>query len=540
MINKFHRLALTSLVLLSSCADVVKKIDTLNASATQMNTTHSKLELVFSHNISGETHPCGCRHFPLGGMPQVNGLFHQLKKNNELLYVDTGDTFFPSSNIPKSMTESLSFAANNLATGLDMLGLSYMVPGDQDFAMGVEFLNKIVENHKFKFLISNLKDENSIKHEKYVIRKYGNATLFLVGLVNPEAINTKENDLFLNSEMALKNIVNELINKGYEPQNKMHRLIVLSHAGIEPDTKLAEKFPMISWIIGAHSQSFLRYSQDVGNVKIVQTLSKNHYVGDITIDLNSNQDADTYAIHEIRDELEKNVVPNPLRDFINAHKTKMNELQIKEQSLLTKSPDANNSNKKYSTALQCISCHKPQGEFWQSTPHSLAYATLMNVREQNNLTCVKCHSLGLNDQKGFNSAKTIVSFKDKPIIDYWNEAYAITSEVKSVRKLKPNEIKVLSRKWADLDKKDGIKHNFANVQCLNCHDKHDEHPFEIEPINKTKEEKMAGIKTKCLSCHTTDQSPEWYNKNQKGLPQNVNEKVLGSMIKKMSCPIITQ
>jgi Zn finger protein HypA/HybF involved in hydrogenase expression len=336
----------------------------------------------------------------------------------------------------------------------------------------------------------------------------------------------------------MQEALKEIEKAGYEPNNKYHRLIVLSHAGFDLDEKFAEKFPQIDWIIGSHSQSFLRFSRDVGNTKIVQTLSKNHYVGDITIDLLADKENDSYFLHEIREELVKNANPNPMVDFINAHKAKMNDLQMKEQVVMTTAVDTNPVKlAKIRTATSCIECHKPQVEFWQSTPHSIAYATLMNVKEQNNLSCVKCHSLGLGDNRGFQAPKNIVQFKDHPIIDYWNKAHALSSNVKSIRKLNPNEIKAISKKWMDLDKKSNVRFNFANVQCLNCHAKADDHPFEMA-MNDKREVREDKLKNQCLSCHTGEQSPEWYNKNAKGLPDTVNEKTLSSKYKMMSCPAV--
>jgi nitrate/TMAO reductase-like tetraheme cytochrome c subunit len=155
----------------------------------------------------------------------------------------------------------------------------------------------------------------------------------------------------------------------------------------------------------------------------------------------------------------------------------------------------------------------------------------MNAKEQNNLTCIKCHSLGLGEPKGFSAAKNMISFKGKPIIDYWNQIHALSSEVKSVRKLSGSEIKAINKSWTDIDKKSSIKHNFANVQCLNCHTQHDEHPFNPDAPS-SKEHRLGQIKNKCLACHTGDQSPEWYGKDEKTL----NEKVYTQKLKKMSCP----
>ena len=519
------------ILFLSSCSFFINKID---KNSTQKSANPKNISLVFSHNISGETHPCGCRNFPLGGLPQVAGLFNSLSKTSEVFYVDTGDTFFPSSVIPTTMTESLSYAANHLADGLDQLGLKYLVPGDQDFAMGLDFLKKMANTHHFQFLISNLKDESLIKHQRFAIIERNDSKIFLIGFVAPDVFNGPDSNLFTDVATTLPNIIEELKTHGYDQNNSYHRLIVLSHAGFDPDEKLANQYPFIDWIIGAHSQSFLRFSRDVGTVKIVQTLSKNHYVGDIAIDTNAKKASDTYSLHEIRDELEKNIQPNPFRAFIDEHKTKMSEIQVSEQSKMTGTNESPNAPvKKFKTAQSCLECHKPQNEFWQGTPHSIAYSTLMNVKEQNNLQCIKCHSLGLGDPKGFSAAKNMVNFKNKPIIDYWNQVHALSESVKSVRKLYSKSIQAISKKWFAFDQKSGVKNNFANVQCLNCHNIHDQHPFNADmPLSH--EQKVSQIQSKCLACHTAEQSPEWYGKDQKV----VNEKMVAQKFKSMSCPLL--
>lgn len=526
------KILLPFLIILSSCSFFAKEIahdENKNKSAAPAN-----FSLVFSHNISGETHPCGCRNFPLGGLPQVAGLFNNLSKKSEVFYVDTGDTFFPSSAVPSSMKDSLSFAANNLALGLDQIGLKYFVPGDQDFAMGLDFLKKMAVTRHFEFLISNLADESTIKHKRFAVIERNKSKIWLVGFVAPDVFNDKTSGLFTDIPTTLPKVIEEIKAQGYRADDPYQRLVVLSHSGFDPDEKLAETYPYIDWIIGAHSQSFLRYSRDVGNVKIVQTLSKNHYVGDIKIDTNAKKQSDTYELHEIRDELEKSLDPNPFRKFIDDHKAKMSEIQMVEQNKMgMENVNPNAPVKKYKSVASCIECHKPQGDFWQGTPHSIAYTTLMNAHEQNNLQCIKCHSLGLNDPKGFTAAKNMVTFKNKPIIDYWNNIHSM-SDVKSVRKLDSKQIAAISKKWMAFDAVSGVKNNFANVQCLNCHNQNDEHPFNSD-VPQSHEEKTAEIKNRCLACHTNDQSPEWYMKEGSKV---VNEKVVAQKFKKMSCPLL--
>ena len=139
------------LLLLSSCEGVVKFIDNENYNQlVDVKTNSPFFNIVFSHNIRGETHPCGCRHFPLGGLPQAAYVFSELKKEKDVLYVDTGDSLFPSSNVPESVKVSLGFGAENLARGLKQLGLKFVVPGEQDMAMGTAPYKKSIKENQFQ------------------------------------------------------------------------------------------------------------------------------------------------------------------------------------------------------------------------------------------------------------------------------------------------------------------------------------------------------------------------------------------------------
>ncbi len=524
------KLLLPFLLVLASCSYFIEKVDKTHIVKAPVE---KKLSLLFSHNISGETHPCGCRNFPLGGLPQVAGLFAKISKDSEILYVDTGDTFFPSSAVPVSMKDSLTFAANNLAVGLDQIGLKYFVPGDQDFAMGISFLQGLANTRKFEFLIGNLSDPNLLKHKNFAVIDRDKTKIFLVGIVDPEAFNGPVANYFTKPIDALPGLIEEIKKAGYNKNNEYHRLIVLSHSGIDPDEKMAKIFPFIDWIIGSHSQSFLRFSRDEGEVKMVQTLSKNHYIGDIKIDLNSKKQTDTYELHEVRDELERDLEPNPMRAFIDDHKIKMNDLQIKEQAKMGMSDSLQESVKanvsKFKTASSFRETHKKQTEFWQGTPHAIAYSTLIKVNEANNLSCIGCHSLGLNDPRGYTTQKDMVTFKGKSMKGYWNEVKKIGAHVGVVRDAKTEDIKKTSVKWFALDKKSGVKENFANVQCLSCHALEELHPPKDAKKLAQKDIEF-NIKNKCLGCHTPDQSPEWYENGLKvsGKFQESYEKV--------SCP----
>lgn len=497
-----------------------------------------KLSLIFSHNINGETHPCGCRHFPLGGLPQVAGKLHLIKKERDIVYVDAGDTLFPTSVIPDAVRSSLQFGAKNLAKGLELTGLDYFVPGDQDFALGMKFLSDLAEEVQFDFLISNLKDKNSIKHKEFAIIEKGGHKIFLAGIIDPLVLPSVASTFFVPLEVSIPKILEKLKSLGLEANNPLHRLILISHSGIDKDQIIAKDFTNINWIIGSHSQSFTKFPRVINETQIVQVLSRNHYLGEIQLNLDGTiPSTDSYLIHEIRDELAKELNPNPFFAFIDTHKMEMEKWQIKEQDQISL---YQSSAQPIKTATSCIECHNNQYKFWQKTPHSLAYATLARVNESKNTQCIQCHSLGLGKENGFLALKAISKVgQDLPSQEYWNEVSEIFSPLGVVRQMTPAQIGKTSRRWQKVDAKFKITANYANVQCLNCHDKHRDHPFTTTEVVHSPHDRFEAIQKECLTCHTPDQSPEWYLRDQSGPLQKINHSRFKKYYKSMSCPKFT-
>lgn len=484
------------------------------------------IQILFSHNINGETHPCGCRNFPLGGLPQAYGIIKSQEKSAPTLYVDSGDTFFPSPVVADFLLKSSSYTADKIAEALKKQGLAFMTPGDQDFALGVDFLKKLQAKHDLSFLISNAKKNLDLPHKKMIHIKQGDVNLYFIGVLDPSLLNNKVKGLFENPSLAIERAVKE-INK---LKSKNQRIILLSHSGLEVDKELAKKFQGIDWIIGAHSQSYLRFTTEVGKTQIGQVLSRNHFIGKITIPQTS-QKKDQYELIETRDETKDLVKNNPMNSWLTTYKTELDKIQEAEQATIAVSASYDH----YPTNISCMECHTKQGEFWQGTAHSISFKTLIDAKASNNTTCVGCHSLGHKEAKGFLIPKKIViSDKEKFDIDkYWNE-FNTTLKLpgKSIRALSSEQRRSFAKEWTKLDTKFEVTHNFANVQCLNCHVQTNDHPFDTGNKMKPNYEKA------CLNCHTADQSPEWYGKDAKGLAATPNKDYINKKIKEVSCPKI--
>jgi len=483
-----------------------------------------ELSIIFTGNINAEIEPCGCRQFPLGGIDNVYGALSEEAKSSSIVLIDTGDSYYQANFIPTSEEKSSKEKAKAVHEGLNLLNLDFKLIGEQDLSDGLEELKSFTKSAKYKFIISNLKDSAGLPHLDYKILHFHDHTFYIIGVVKPSTIQPELKKYFSDPISTIEKQIKQFKDKfNFDVKNNFHHLILLSHSGQKAELNLARKFPEIDWILGSHSMNFTQQPLIENNTKLAQMLSRNHYLG--KIHFKKGIAKETYSTIEINQQLASKASPNPMIEFIKNKKNEIDKVLITEQS-------SNNlqfyQTDQIPTATTCIDCHDTQGTFWQKTPHSLAYITLHKSNKHHDMNCLKCHSLGSNNPKGFkDSQKIAVTEKSE---DYWKEVLGAIKPTKAVRDLSPSQIHQMSKTWYDLDLKYNVNHNFANVQCLNCHDQRAEH------LNLPSEFKSPGpdaIKKACLNCHTSDQSNHWYTDGQ------LNKEKFENSYKKVSCPKVT-
>lgn len=460
--------------------------------------------LLFSHDIHGEMVPCGCNRFPLGGIPQIAGLLnHYRQKYTQVMYVDLGDTFF---SLPKLFPENSGSKKHNalkLSQFMGEMGPILYVPGDNDFAAGLDFFKALTGAKQWQLFVSNLKKEQKeLKSERFLEVKLAHGRrLFLIALLAPELLEAEASPLFEDPLVVLAEGV-EWFKKRVDPKEN-DLLMLLSHSGMARDREYAQKFPELQWIIGSHTQEFLEKAAVEGKTKIVQAKAQNHYLGQMIIPLQGEIE---YSLVKVSEDWSKKITPNAYVKKVAGHLEQMRTLEQKEQrgqKVQVKLPEmaGGKSAEKVRTFNQCRECHVAQENFWQKTPHSIAYLGLFSKKAEFNQDCVGCHSLDKERLSQFTPA-------------YHQELQKMFEKLKKpVRDLAREEILQVSLEWRKLDKKHKLTHNYANVQCLNCHDQVPQHPGSVANSPTDKVLRRNNIKGRCLSCHTAEQTSSWYAKD---------------------------
>jgi len=438
--------------------------------------------------------------------------------------------FFASSFTPPPFKQQWDFSAESLKKALLFLGLQAVVLGEQDFAGENTFLKSL--SVETKLLISNSSDSFPYPHVKWIKKSFGAHTFYLVSAVLPELFNPEQQHFFTDPLLALKNVFHDLQKSGYEKDNPWHHAILLSHMGMEKDRELTKLFPHIDWIIGAHSQDFLSTPEVWEKTKIVQVKNRNHYLGVVTFTLDEPQGI--YTLHETSEHKKNLLVPNPMTPFIEDYRTALLALQ-KNQAIPVIVPALSSPYRKqesqpsYPSTKDCLSCHSQIYEHTTKTPHALAYVTLFQKKAHYNSQCIGCHTLGFQDPKGFSTPQDVVRLGNpSQQTEYWEEFQKIFQSHVSIRSQNSTELQKMSKAWENLDKKFAVTHQYANVQCLNCHKITPDHHLtgNTPSLRETKKD----ITARCLSCHTKEQSPDWY------LQGNLNSVIFDKKYEQMDHP----
>lgn len=486
----------------------------------------SKSLFVFYNNDNiGYLEPCGCRVSPVGGMHRRWNAMRSYPQGQRL-FVDAGNMLFKSTAAADYLAPQWYEQAVGVIEAYNMLGADAAAPGETDFALGVKKFQELAKKADFPFLAANVfwrgKPELFLK-DSLIVEKAGKK-IGIFGVVDPSMNFPAELEIRDPFEASRK-AVEKLKSRGAE------MIVALSHSGYDNDLKLAEKIRGIDLIVGAHSQSLLQKPDKVGETTIVQLSSQGQMLGLLEYSLDAfprKITASTVAELDAGFDNTPNGEANPMKNLMAVTNLRMTEANRKLDERLWQAHEGVSVG--YETFLSCRDCHETQAHFQEGKNHAAAFLTLLSFRQEKNLDCVKCHSVGLGEKGGFRSMKDAFLDANNNPVDleeirkHAGSAFPEpdTEYRKNVSRIRPDVAH-----WIEALKKAGVKKSFVSVQCETCHGTLPGHPFA--------QAEGAGFKKvvsqTCVQCHTPSQMPAWYDSRGK-----LKLDVFGSALKSVSCP----
>ena len=201
---------------------------------------------------------------------------------------------------------------------MNRLGYDVATFGNHEFDMGLDTLQRRVEDVEFDLVLANVDTkETAWKQPKpYTIKRAGRAKVGFIGLVTNYANGHPDGKdrIFVGTEFFSPEWAGQRY--GRELREKCDVMVVISHCGLDRDTtNVASSFPMADLIVSGHTHE--RYSGTANGVAVVQGNNKLRAVGLTTISLRRGKVESVATEYLELPEVEKESTRAEIQNYIN-------------------------------------------------------------------------------------------------------------------------------------------------------------------------------------------------------------------------------
>jgi 2',3'-cyclic-nucleotide 2'-phosphodiesterase (5'-nucleotidase family) len=391
-----------------------------------------KFTLVYNVNNSGYIDVCGCKEKKVrnGSLTRRSSYLKQLRSTGRtLLLLDGGSTLFDITDKPSAIQrEEAVGKAKIIIEAYNRMGYRAMAVGVSDLLMGLEVMKELLSRAQFDVLSANFFDKASGKllFKPHAIYEAGGVRVGVIGLTLETMGSAYIEKVAPGVEIrdpleAAKRSVAEL-------KGKTDLIIALSHLKQESNYRLLSELGEIGLVVDPYIEhqshrTWIKEEEWLGELNeglFLRSDGQGARLG--VIDITVDHSGAKLKHQAIRAQLEASVAGGAATDAEKAELAsfrKKNIYDFERVSILPhhrEDPDIDiliDEWKKgfdpskaahlekdlpmrdsYLTKTKCRACHEPQYEFWATTPHAQAMASLEKTSDQHRYDCVGCHSLG--------------------------------------------------------------------------------------------------------------------------------------------------
>jgi hypothetical protein len=494
-------------------------------SGVKSNEGGARLRVFYNNDNFSYLEPCGCRVSPIGGMHRRWNAMVAYPQESRL-FLDAGNMLFKTTKAAEYLAPQWFEQAVGVIEAYNVLNADAATPGETDFALGVKKFEELANKANFPFVSANIYRKGSDKlflRDSVMIQRLGKKIgvfgIFHPSLRLPEELEARD------AISHAKSMVKKLRDSGAD------MVIALSHQGYDNDMAFLKEVSGIDLLVGANSQSLLQSPDLEGETLVVQLSSQGQMLGMVEYEAATLPKRRTdFLVAELNAEYDNSPkgMANPMKNLLAVTNLRMAEANRKLDEGLWAAHEGKGVS--YDTYISCRDCHSKQSEFQDGKLHAAAFLTLLSKKQETNLDCVKCHSVGLGMPGGFRNMQE--AFRDaegNPVSLEKIQQHLGAGFPAADANYRENQERVRPdvAKWNTAMHKAGVKKSFVTVQCESCHGAMGGHPFANDgPIQPKKVATAL-----CLNCHTKEQMPAWYEANGK-----VKQESVAAALKLMACP----
>jgi 2',3'-cyclic-nucleotide 2'-phosphodiesterase (5'-nucleotidase family) len=169
--------------------------------------------------------------------------------------------------------------ATLMVEALNLMGYNALGIGDDDLALGRDFLVNLSKKAYAPFLCANLLDAASGKpvFQSQVIKEVAGLRVGIFGLISPDSFSGPQDARLKGLKISNPIETAQHIVKELKPNTDL--IILLSHLGYPKDSELAQAAPGVQIIVGSHTGMSLTYPPIIKDTVILHTPPKGMFAG---------------------------------------------------------------------------------------------------------------------------------------------------------------------------------------------------------------------------------------------------------------------
>ncbi|MFI5370236.1 MAG: multiheme c-type cytochrome [Candidatus Eisenbacteria bacterium] len=313
----------------------------------------------------------------------------------QVVMVDNGN-FFPEDDLHQD-------AAWFLMDIMKLLDIKAVGMSAAELRFGYAFLKANVKRTSLPLTSANLMDVGTGKPAlvPYVISKVGNVKVAFFSLMNDkEDLGPGRDSLKVQEPTKVAQaMVPDLRKKGATV------VVLLSQLGKVESEDLVTAVPGIDAVICGHNVPLIQKGRMIKNTVASYGGEQGQYMSRtiLTLDKTGHVTTGDNESFILSPEVGENA---DIAKLVKTFEDGMNEkLRKAEKEAAAKQGQAVQANADHYLGYElCARCHKSEYEQWRTTSHSIAWNTLVAVKQDASTECISCHVVGYKENGGYQTA----------------------------------------------------------------------------------------------------------------------------------------
>lgn len=309
------------------------------------------------------------------------------------LVLDAGDLF--GNRTKKDMMQSEFLAECTAKFGYDAIGL-----GERDLNFGLEFLQKVIRDHKLPFTSANVRDAatGQLILPEFLLIERGGVKFGVCSVMDPAqkiiSMAATDHEYEIADPVAtLRELVPRL-------REQCDTVVLLSHLSDRPTETLLAEVQGIDLVIVGHSFKSYNRERIVADAILLSAVYEGRVIGRADLRVNP-ADGKIMAVQVNVTTLDDAVPDDPVMlESVKGFLKKVEDERLAQRVAFPR--DLGSPDESFLGTSNCKACHTEIYEHWRQTDHARAYTVLRAKDMQFEPECLACHTTGYRFHNGFD------------------------------------------------------------------------------------------------------------------------------------------